>query len=86
MAIVANFKVPVELEIPLIQRQQIDLRGVMMYLREDFFTAVDLVASGKVNTRGIISRYFPISELKEAYDFIDANTLDIMKVMTVLEE
>jgi L-iditol 2-dehydrogenase len=86
VAVVANFKVPVEIEMPLIQRQQIDLRGVMMYLREDFFTAVDLVSSGKVNTKGIISRYFPISELKEAYDYIDANALDIMKVMTVLEE
>ena len=86
IVIVANFKVPVEMEIPLLQRQQIDLRGVMMYLKEDFHTAVKLVAEGKVSTKGFLSRYFPIRELKEAYDFIDENSLDITKVMLTFDE
>ncbi|WP_319415765.1 alcohol dehydrogenase catalytic domain-containing protein [Marispirochaeta aestuarii] len=86
IVIVANFKVPVEVEIPLIQRQQIDVLGVMMYIKEDFFTAVDLVSQGKVTTEGIISEYFDISKLKEAYEYIDANRLDVNKVMMTFGE
>lgn len=81
VAIVANFKVPVEIEIPLIQRQQIDVLGIMMYLKEDFHTAAKFLAEGKVKTKGIINKYFDIKQFKEAYEYIDANALDVMKVM-----
>ncbi len=81
IAIVANFKVPVEIEIPLIQRQQIDVLGIMMYLKEDFHTAAKFLAEGKVKTKGIITKYYDVKQFKEAYEFIDANALDVMKVM-----
>ena len=86
IVIVANFKVPVEIEIPMIQRQQINVLGVMMYLKEDFFTSVDLVQQGKVKTEGILTKYYDIHELKEAYEFIDENRLDVMKVMMTFPE
>ena len=81
IAIVANFKVPVEIEIPLIQRQQIDVLGVMMYLKEDFFTAAKFLAEGKVKTTGIVTKHYDVKQFKEAYEYIDANALDVMKVM-----
>ncbi len=81
IAIVANFKVPVEIEIPLIQRQQIDVLGVMMYLKEDFHTASKFLAEGKVKTTGIVNKHFDIKQFKEAYEYIDANAMDVMKVM-----
>ncbi len=86
VVIVANFKVPVEIEIPLIQRQQINVLGVMMYVKEDFFTSVDLVQKGLVKTEGILTKYYDIHELKEAYEFIDENRLDVMKVMMTFPE
>jgi L-iditol 2-dehydrogenase/threonine 3-dehydrogenase len=53
----------------------------MMYLKEDFHTAAKFLAEGKVKTKGIITKYYDVKQFKEAYEFIDANALDVMKVM-----
>lgn len=86
IVIVGNFKQPVEIEMPLIQRQQIDLIGVMMYVREDYLDAIKLMDSGYITISSLISKYFNITEFEEAYQYIDKNGLDVMKVMLEVED
>lgn len=81
IVIVGNYKAPVEIEMPRLQRREVDMIGVMMYVREDFDKAINLIATGKINTSVLISNYFDIHKFKEAYEYIDNHAEDVMKVI-----
>ena len=57
----------------------------MMYRHEDYETAVDLIAAGKIVTDPLLSGTFPFEEHREAYRFIEEQGDKIMKVMIDLE-
>ena len=42
-----NYKAPVTLDVPRIQRREVNLIGHMMYVRQDFQDAIQLLAEGK---------------------------------------
>lgn len=86
IVVVGNFKEPVEIEMPMLQRQEIDMIGVMMYVREDYQDAIRLLAEGKIYTEEIITDYFDIKQFKEAYEYIDNYADDVMKVMLKIED
>ncbi len=81
IVIVANFKQPVTLELPLIQRQSIDIIGVMMYVRQDYLQAIELLAANKINIDKLISTRFHYTKLAEAYHYIDSYPEKVMKVV-----
>lgn len=81
LVIVANYKEPVEVELPLFQRREVDMLGIMMYLREDFQRAIDLMTSKAINTAPLISDHFGIRQLEEVYPYIDNNPESVMKVV-----
>jgi L-iditol 2-dehydrogenase len=81
IVVVGNFKEPVEIEMPLLQRREVDMIGIMMYLRCDFEEAVWLMAEGKIRTDILISEHFNIRYFEEAYRYIDTHAMDVMKVM-----
>ncbi len=81
LVIVANYKEPVEVELPLFQRREVDMLGIMMYLREDFQRAIDLMTSKAINTAPLISNHFGIRQLEEVYPYIDNNPESVMKVV-----
>lgn len=76
-----NYKVPVTLEVPAIQRQEIELIGHMMYVREDFEDAIRLLEKGEIETGRTISHRFPFDKYPEALEFIDKHSGKIMKVI-----
>jgi threonine dehydrogenase-like Zn-dependent dehydrogenase len=57
----------------------------MMYRHEDYETAVEMIAAGKIVPDPLLSRTFPFEESREAYRFIDEQGDKIMKVMIGLE-
>ena len=81
LVIVANYKEPVEVELPLFQRREVDMLGIMMYLREDFQRAIDLMTSKAINTAPLISNHFAIHQLEAVYPYIDSNPESVMKVV-----
>ena len=81
LVIVANYKEPVEVELPLFQRREVDMLGIMMYLREDFQRAIDLMTSKAINTAPLISDHFGIRQIEEVYPYIDNNPESVMKVV-----
>ena len=81
IVIVGNFKEPVEIELPLIQRQAIDIIGVMMYVRKDYEKAIRLMSDGKVVVDDMITRSYDIRDFDKAYKYIDENPLDVMKIL-----
>jgi L-iditol 2-dehydrogenase len=81
LVVVANHKEPVEIELPLFQRRQIDILGIMMYLREDFQRAIGLIALGAVATAPLITDHFDIRRMEEVYRYIDENPEKVMKII-----
>lgn len=81
IAVVANFKAPVEFELVLLQRKEVTLYGIMMYIREDFERAIRLVAQGKLHTQKLVINYFPVRDIRKAYQYVDEHFEDVMKVM-----
>lgn len=81
IVIVANFKDPVLIEIPKLQRREINLIGVMVYRRGDFERAVDLIDSGKINSEELITNVFPLNQFHEAVHYIEGHQSEVMKVL-----
>jgi L-iditol 2-dehydrogenase len=86
LVIVANYKEPVEVELPLFQRREVDMLGIMMYIREDFERAIDLITRKAINTAPLISNYFDVRQLEDVYPYIDNNISDVMKVVIRISE
>lgn len=76
-----NYKAPVTLDIPVIQRREISLIGHMMYVREDFEDAIRLLAEGKITASKTISQRYDFDQYPEALKFIENNPLEVMKVI-----
>jgi L-iditol 2-dehydrogenase len=58
----------------------------MMYVREDFERAIDLMAKKTINTSLLISDYFDIRKVDDVYPYIDNNMDTIMKVVIKISE
>jgi len=86
IVVVANYKEPVEIELPLFQRREVDMLGIMMYLREDFERAIDLMSRKVINSEPLISDYFDIRQIEEVYPYIDNNTDSVMKVLIKISD
>ncbi len=81
IVITGNYKAPMELEIPRIQRREVSLVGHMMYVREDFADAIRFLAEGKVKADGFISQRFGLDDFSTAFKYIDEHPNDIMKAV-----
>jgi L-iditol 2-dehydrogenase/threonine 3-dehydrogenase len=60
---------------------ELNVYGSMMYRQEDYETAVQMIASGKIITEPLLTRSFPFEEYLQAYQFIDKQGDKTMKVM-----
>ena len=84
IVITGNYKEPVNIEIPLIQRREIDILGHMMYVREDFSDAIQLLYQNKINTKRLISQRFDFSDYPDAFVFADEHPMEVMKILVKL--
>jgi L-iditol 2-dehydrogenase/threonine 3-dehydrogenase len=60
---------------------ELNVFGSMMYLHEDYTTAVEMIASGKIKTGPLITRKFPFEKYPEAYKFIEQQGDKTLKVL-----
>ena len=64
-----------------VQEKELRLIGTLMYLEEDYYTAIELIHSGKINLNELKTAHFPLSEFDKAYKYIEQNTAKSMKVL-----
>ena len=79
--IVAVYGHKPEIEMGLIQDREYEIYGSLMYLHEDYETAIRLVAEGKVNLQALISKEYPLEQVSEAYKYIEQNRDTVQKVI-----
>ena len=70
--------------ISLLPEHEKCLIGSMMYKREDYERAIELIASQQVVTGPLISRHFDFDDYPSAYECIDRERDNVMKIMIVL--
>jgi L-iditol 2-dehydrogenase len=64
----------------LVQNNELNLVGTLMYKREDYIKAVELIESGDVITTPLMSKHYQMEDYLQAYKFIDQARDKTMKV------
>ena len=80
IVIVGVFGERPRLDIGLVQDKELRLIGTLMYKAEDYRTAIDLIRSGRVNLKPLMTRHFPFEKYPDAYHYIEKNRDRTMKV------
>ena len=73
------------LDLGLVQDRELTLRGTLMYKKEDYQRAVELIAGGQVATAPLDSRHFPFDQYPAAYAFIERQGDKCVKVFVDLD-
>lgn len=66
--------------IGLVQDKELRLIGTLMYKVMDYWTAIELIQSGKVRLKPLMTRHFPFAEYPDAFRYIEKNRDRSMKV------
>ena len=73
-------------DLAVLNDHELDLNTTMMYRNEDYITAVELVAAGRVSLKPLISNHFAFRDYSDAYKYIDENRKDVMKVIIDIQD
>lgn len=84
--LVAVFSSMATIDLALANDHELDINSSMMYRREDYLDAIDLVKNRKVSLSPLVSRHFPFEGFLDAYRYIDENRETTMKVMIDVQE
>jgi 2-desacetyl-2-hydroxyethyl bacteriochlorophyllide A dehydrogenase len=69
-----------------VQDRELHIVGSLMYKREDYERAIDLISRGKVLTQPLISKHFSFEEYLDAYKYIEEQGDRTMKVFIDVAE
>jgi len=84
VVVVGVFPEHASLDIGRVQDAELNLRGTLMYTREDFEEAVTLLAAGAVHPGPLITHRFPFDGYAEAYRFIEGHREQALKVLITM--
>lgn len=79
--ITGNYKDPMQLEVPLLQRREVNLIGHMMYVREDYKDAIAFLENGSVQAKEIITSRFSLGDIVDGFKKSVDNASQEMKVV-----
>ena len=60
---------------------ELNVFGSMMYKHEDYQEAANLISSGEIITKPLITKHFSYEEYDQAYQYIEKQGDQTMKVM-----
>jgi L-iditol 2-dehydrogenase len=74
-----------EIDLGLVQDRELEMRGTLMYQRQDYVDAIRCLAEGGITVGPLLTRNFSFRQYPEAYAFIEENREKVMKVMVELD-
>ena len=81
LVVVGVFGEKPRIDMGLVQDRELNIRGTLMYQRQDYERAVELIASGERRHRAAdVASTSPFDEYLDAYRFIDRQGDKTMKV------
>jgi len=69
------------IDLAVVQDRELRLIGTLMYKREDFVRAIELMVQKKVDLAALLSERFAFEEYKKAYEYIEKQRDKVMKVI-----
>ncbi len=84
--LVAVFASMATIDLAVANDHELDINSSMMYRREDYLTAIELVEAKKVSLFPLVSKTFPFRQFTDAYQFIDENRDSTLKVIINVQE
>lgn len=82
VVVVAIFEKPPEIDHNLMVRKGITMYGSWAWIPDEFRASLDLISSGKVDRKKVISHQFPLDQAAEAYE-TQLKADDAVKVMII---
>jgi 2-desacetyl-2-hydroxyethyl bacteriochlorophyllide A dehydrogenase len=80
IVVVGVFGEKPRVDMGLVQDRELNIHGTLMYKRQDYVRAVELIATGELCTEPLMSRHYSMDKYLEAYKFIDQARDKTMKV------
>lgn len=84
--LVAVYAGMAHVDLAVLNDHELDLNTTMMYRHEDYVRAIELVSQKKIQLRPLMSKTFAFSDYLKAYQFIDANREQTMKVLIDVQD
>ncbi len=84
--VVGVFGEKTNVSMALVQDKEIDIKGVLMYKREDYISALDLIAQKRVNLDALLFKIIPFKEYPDVYTLINNNKEKALKVLIKMED
>jgi L-iditol 2-dehydrogenase len=81
IVVVGVFGEKPQVDLGLVQDHELHIKGTLMYQRQDYERAVELISAGKIITAPLVSKHFPLEQYMEAYHFIEAQGDRSMKIL-----
>ena len=81
IVLVAVYAGMANVDLAVLNDHELDLDTSMMYRHDDYVKAIELVNEGKIKLEPLMSKHFKFEEYLEAYEYIDANREQTMKVI-----
>jgi L-iditol 2-dehydrogenase len=75
-----------EIDLGLVQDRELEIRGTLMYQRQDYLEAIRCLSEGGITVGPLLTKTFPFRQYPEAYAFIEENREKVMKVMVDLDQ
>ena len=71
----------INVDLSLVQDRELELIGVLMYTREDFTTAIDLIQNKKIKVKPLITHQFKLKDTEKAFNMITEREKEVLKVL-----
>ena len=83
--VVGVFGAKPTVDLGLVQDRELNLVGTLMYQKQDYETAIDLITAGKMHLDHLVTHRFNFDEYLAAYQTIEKSNGEYMKVLIELE-
>ncbi len=84
--VVAVFGERPQVDMAVVCESELNVVGTMMYHHDDYHQAVSRLAAGDVITAPLESMHFPFEQFQDAYEYIDDQGAEAMKVFIDMEQ
>jgi len=68
-------------KIGLVQDHEIDMRGSLMYVNEDYPRTLELVSSGRIQTDPLVSARYPLEKIADGFKHVRERRGETLKVL-----
>jgi len=70
-----------KVDLSLVQDRELEIIGSLMYTRDDFTEALDLIQKRKIEVSSLVTHYFKLEDIQKAFFLITERKEKILKVL-----